>query len=403
MPNKYKQTEIGLLPSHWEVKKLGEIGKFTKGKGILKDELKEEGLPCIRYGEIYTKYNFNTSKLYSFISDDTSKLSQEISTGDVLMAGSGETIDEIGKAIAYLGTTKAYAGGDIIIFKPTNQNSLTISFLLESDSAKKQKRFMGQGNSVVHIYSSDLQKLKLPIPPLPEQQRIATILSTWDKAIDNVQYIIDNIQLRNKGLLNKLIMDNEQCIIGKKILTKLSDVFEESKIAGDENSSADKRITVRLNLKGIEKREFKGTEAEHATYFFKRKAGQFIYGKQNLHKGAFGIIPKELDGYESSSDIPTFDFKSGYDPKYILYYFSRPSFYEKLEDISTGTGSKRIQPKELFKVKIYAPPIKEQLKIVSILDTAKAELQHYQQKLAQLQLQKKGLMQLLLTGKIITV
>jgi type I restriction enzyme, S subunit len=183
----------------------------------------------------------------------------------------------------------------------------------------------------------------------------------------------------------------------------LSDVFEESKIAGDENSSADKRITVRLNLKGIEKREFKGTEAEHATYFFKRKAGQFIYGKQNLHKGAFGIIPKELDGYESSSDIPTFDFKSGYDPKYILYYFSRPSFYEKLEDISTGTGSKRIQPKELFKVKIYAPPIKEQLKIVSILDTAKAELQHYQQKLAQLQLQKKGLMQLLLTGKIITV
>jgi type I restriction enzyme, S subunit len=382
MPNKYKQTEIGLLPSHWEVKKLGEIGKFTKGKGILKDELKEEGLPCIRYGEIYTKYNFNTSKLYSFISDDTSKLSQEISTGDVLMAGSGETIDEIGKAIAYLGTTKAYAGGDIIIFKPTNQNSLTISFLLESDSAKKQKRFMGQGNSVVHIYSSDLQKLKLPIPPLPEQQRIATILSTWDKAIDNVQYIIDNIQLRNKGLLNKLIMDN---VNWKKFeLGTILDYEQPQDFLTNNFTDVETNIPVLTANKS------------------------FILGYTTDTKNIYNKVPVIIfDDFTTASRYIDFNFKIKSSAIKILSvkkgFHLKFTFY-LLQTIRTNIAEHKRRWISEFEDKVVKlPSIQEQTAIATILDTAQAELSSYQQKLAQLQLQKKGLMQVLLTGKVLTM
>jgi len=86
---------------------------------------------------------------------------------------------------------------------------------------------------------------------------------------------------------------------------KLGSLLTESKILS-ENPDTDKRLRVRLNMLGVEKRP-KTNDKEGATKYYKRKAGQFIYGKQNLHKGAFGIIPHELDGFESSLDIPAFD------------------------------------------------------------------------------------------------
>ena len=96
---------------------------------------------------------------------------------------------------------------------------------------------------------------------------------------------------------------------------KVKDFLIESKIEGIDDIN--KRLTVKLNLKGITIRESKTIEIEGATKQFIRKSGQFIYGKQNLHKGAFGIIPKELDGYLTSSDIPSFDFKKGIEPKWF--------------------------------------------------------------------------------------
>lgn len=105
---------------------------------------------------------------------------------------------------------------------------------------------------------------------------------------------------------------------------RLGQMLTESKIPITD-SNPQKRITVRLNLKGVEKREFKGTEAENATYFFVRSSGQFIYGKQNIHKGAFGIIPEELDGYESSQDIPASILI-----KDFILYFSFTFFQEKV-------------------------------------------------------------------------
>ncbi len=97
----YKDSPIGKIPSDWEVKTLGELGTFSKGKGILKEQVILEGLPCIRYGEIYTTYDFIIKDFKSFINEDVAKESNEIKKGDILFAGSGETAEEIGKAVAY--------------------------------------------------------------------------------------------------------------------------------------------------------------------------------------------------------------------------------------------------------------------------------------------------------------
>jgi len=170
-------------------------------------------------------------------------------------------------------------------------------------------------------------------------------------------------------------------------------VLIESRIPSIEND-VNKRITVRLNLKGIEKREVRGTESENATYFFQRKKGQFIYGKQNLHKGAFGLIPEELDGYESSQDIPSFDFNDGFSPEFFVQYLSQENIYTQLEKISTGTGSKRIHPKDFYKVKYPFPKnINEQQKIAYCLSSLDELITAHNDKLESLKNHKKGLLQ----------
>jgi type I restriction enzyme S subunit len=145
-------------------------------------------------------------------------------------------------------------------------------------------------------------------------------------------------------------------------IVKIGDILTESKIESVK-PDPNKRITVRLNMKGVEKRPYE-TGVEGATKYFVRKAGQFIYGKQNLFKGAFGIIPPELNEFESSSDIPTFDVSKECLPEWLYYYLKQGNYYLSLESIATGTGSRRIQPSRLFEVEIPMPEIKEQKQII---------------------------------------
>ena len=139
---------------------------------------------------------------------------------------------------------------------------------------------------------------------------------------------------------------------------RLGDVLTESKIIC-ENPNADRRIKVRLKVLGVEKRGLEN-EIEGATKQFIRKAGQFIYGKQNFHKGAFGIIPKELDGFESSSDLPAFDVSKECLPEWIFYFFKQGNYYLELSKIARGVATQRIHPDQIFDLKIPLPDIKTQ-------------------------------------------
>jgi type I restriction enzyme S subunit len=183
VPEGYRMSEVGVIPEDWEVKSLENIGLFKKGKNIPKKDLISEGVPCVLYGEIYTEYNFTSNKLNSFIPHAIAQQSTSINKGDILFAGSGETAEEIGKCFTYLGDEKACAGGDINIFCPLNDDSTFLGYLLNSVQVNKQKSNLGQGSSVVHIYSSSLKTILIPLPLLPEQQAIASALNDVDALI----------------------------------------------------------------------------------------------------------------------------------------------------------------------------------------------------------------------------
>jgi type I restriction enzyme S subunit len=418
----YKDSPLGKIPSDWEVKTLESVGHFSKGKGILKDQLTEIGLPCIRYGEIYTTYDFIVRNLKSFISVEVSKESQEIKNGDILFAGSGETTEEIGKSVAYIGDEKAYAGGDVIILSTFESiNAEWLSFALETNVARKQKRVLGQGNSVVHIYPRDLSKIKLLLPPLPEQTCIAEVLSTWDKAISNVLTTIEQVELRNKWLMQELLTGKRRLKgfekttgyhkteLGLKIpidwvIVKVKDIFKERKETSNNQTAFPLfSLTIEKGLTGK-------TDRYERSFLLKNKEENLykliypediLFNPMNLRFGA--ITKSKIDKVVSVSAY----YNSIYlnyinaDVDYFEYLFKTPVFINLYDRIAIGSliEKKRVHLSNFLELEIPLPNKGEQTSIAQVLQAADKEVQVLRSKLEKLKEQKKGLMQMLLTGK----
>lgn len=274
------------------------------------------------------------------------------------------------------------------ILPKENLNIHFIFYLLQTINLNKYKT----GSTIPHIYFKDYSIEKVKIPKYDEQKKIGILLKNLDAKIEILDNKLQMCQNFKKYLMQQIFTQKLRFDDNCQYKTKqVKDFLIESKIEGIDDIN--KRLTVKLNLKGITVRESKTIEIEGATKQFIRKTGQFIYGKQNLHKGAFGIIPKELDGYLTSSDIPSFDFKGGIEPKWFYYYFARKSFYEKLENLSTGTGSKRISPKEFLNIKIIVPEFKEQHKIVCLLEKFDEKINGISNQIVQMNMFKKSLLQ----------
>lgn len=171
-------TKVDVLP-------LSKLGKIFKGKGIAKSEVVETGLPCIRYGELYTKHHRIIRKYHSFITKESASKSIELKKGDVLLAGSGETISEIGKSASFIGAETVYAGSDIIIFRPDNMDEKYLGYLMNSILVRQQLNKVGTGATVMHIYGSDIEKIRVPIIDKDKQKEIG----------ENLEEIFRNITL----------------------------------------------------------------------------------------------------------------------------------------------------------------------------------------------------------------
>ena len=205
---------IGKIPAHWELKRVSNFGTFAKGKGIKKDEVLDFGLPCIRYGEIYTKYERVVYETISFINESSSLNSISVSKGCVLFAGSGETIVDIGKSIVWMGENTIYVGGDIITLKlHQNINPLYISYLLMTNFVQHQKSVAGKGEIIVHIYAKNIKEIKTPFPPISEQQKIVEFLDTQTKEIDEL------ILLEQKKIVT--LKEYRQALISEVVTGKI--------------------------------------------------------------------------------------------------------------------------------------------------------------------------------------
>lgn len=153
--------------------------QWYRGAGIKREEVGNEGMPCIRYGEIHTSYNIWFKDCISHTDETKQATKKYAEYGDILFAITSEDIPLVGNSVAYLGKEKIMVGGDIVVMKH-NQDPRYMAYALSTSDAIKQKGKGKVKSKVVHTNVPSLQEIVIPIPPMEEQQRIADILDRFD-------------------------------------------------------------------------------------------------------------------------------------------------------------------------------------------------------------------------------
>lgn len=289
------------------------------------------------------------------------------------------------------------------MYKP-KENILDLKFILYLFLTERGKYFLenaspgGAGRNKT-LGQKAFDELEVKIPSINEQEKISGFLSEFDDLIFRLDSKINYLKEYKKGLCQKLFSGE------KRFKNENGQVFQDWKTISlgkvlsipvkekPEIIDRSKIFTVKLHRKGISKSKNTENLSLGATYYI-RKAGQFIYGKQNLFNGAFGIVPLQFDNGLTSGDIPTLDIDNNkIDSRYLIQYLGRETYYSKLEAIASGTGSKRIHEKALLGLKIKLPSLEEQKKIADLLDNVDNEIQHFNNKLKSIIRYRKGLLQ----------
>ncbi len=346
----------------------------------------ENTIKIIR-GERITKHQISNSDTYPVMS------------GGKSMMGYYNKFNRLSNTI----TMCQYGAAGFVNFIKTNfwANDVCISFIpcekldnlfLYYLMSFMQKYWYSLVNKHATPHSISIDKIAKTIfssPTLLEQQKIAHFFSLLDKRIEKMERKLELYEIKMKYYLSKMFVK------GNKELPELrfkefSDVWCENKISYffKENkkikNNFGKRLSVKLNFNGIEERKFKASERIGATNQYIRNAGEFIYGKQNIHKGSIGIIPNCFDGYVSSGDIPSF-FKIK-EINTSFFYFYIMVICCDFESYMTGTGSKRLKS-EAFLNFLFKSPTKydEQRKIsiffekhLKIIESIKEDIKYFE-------------------------
>ena len=242
------------IPESWEWARASSLGKMIRGKGIKRTETVDHGLPCVRYGEIYTSYNIVFSETKSFISPSLDKACLHFSSGDIIFTLTGENNVDIAKAVAYCGDIPVAAGGDMAFWTAHGMNPLYLVYYMASPYCIEQKRRTATGDIIVHISTDKVGGFMVPVPPIEEQDRIVKKLQTIEHHLEKYKESESTLEALNKSFpeqLKKSILqmavqgklveqdpnDEPASILLERIHAEKERLIAEGKIKRDKNES----------------------------------------------------------------------------------------------------------------------------------------------------------------------
>ncbi len=187
-----------------EMKTLGEIGTFIRGSGIQKSDFVDEGFGCIHYGQIHTKYGLSATETISKVNESLYKKSKKAVKGDVVLATTSEDAEGVAKPVAWLGNESIAVSGDAYIFHH-DQNGKFMAYQFASHRFCLFKIAHATGAKVVRISGDSMAKFTFPLPSIEEQQRIVSILDTFESSIANLEQQLAQRERQYEYYRNKLL------------------------------------------------------------------------------------------------------------------------------------------------------------------------------------------------------
>lgn len=421
----YKKTKLGWIPEEWEIFEFGEIFNFSKSYSFSRNDLvskKKNGeLFYFHYGDIHSGFsvdiidlkNGNLHNVPYLKSDRKINKPEYLEEGDLIIADVSEDYEGVGKCIEVgkVSPKSAVAGLHTIVArdkKGKTKKRFRINILRNQIVSREVKK-IATGASVKGISKSELKKLKVIIPPLSEQQKIAEILSTWDEAIQTLQKLISAKKKHKKALMLQLLS-------GKKRFKEFEGEWEEVKLKQIVNRvterNKDEKIQNVLTISAqnglISQGDYykKSVASKNLSNYFAIKKGDFAYNKSYSDGYPFGAI-KRLEDYSEGVLSPLYICfrvsQKNIDIKYLSQFFEygglNHGIFRIAREGARNHGLLNVSLSDFFDLKLSIPSYEEQTKIGGVLNKADEEIKALKEKRDALQAQKKGLMQQLLTGR----
>ena len=322
----------------------------------------------------------------------------KLQKNDLLFARTGASV---GKTYLYRESDgEVYYAGFLI--RARLRNSYDGNFIFQQTLTEKYKQFIeiiSQRSGQPGVNGKEYGEWNVGMTTYHEQSAISSLFRTLDDLLASYKDNLANYQSLKATMLSKMFPKAGQTVPEIRLdgfkgdwkKDTLEPYLTESRISGDTGLTA-KKITVKLWGKGVVEKEEKYAGSSNTQYFI-RKAGQFIYSKLDFQNQAFGIIPNELDGYQSTLDLPTFDIQN-IDPKFLLEYVMRREFYEYQGLIANGSRkAKRIHPEDFLDMPVRIPSLEEQQAIGSYFSSLDNLINSHQEKISQIETLKKKLLQ----------
>ena len=421
---------LGEVPAHWEVRRLGQIGAFAKGRGGSKDDEVSMGVPCVRYGDLYTTHEHFIQESRAAIPERLADKYTPIRFGDILFAASGETLDEIGKSAVNLMTSEARCGGDVLIFRCKRRaDAKYMGYATGTRSATVQKARMGRGITVMHIYGDQLKRLVVTIPPLAEQTAIVRFLDYLDRRIRRY------IQAKEK--LIALLEEQKQAVIHQAVTGQIDvrtgrpyPAYKESGVEWlGEIPEHWERRRLKSILRVVDRRSSAGAETllslrrdhgvvVYAEHFSHPPQGKSLVGFKlvvtdqlvvNRLQANNGLVFRSGLGGLVSPDYSVFEAKSPVQMQYLSDVLRavtyRAHFRREATGLGTGTaGFLRLYDDKFLATPVYLPSRGEQARILDWTANVAARTEELilreRQQLSRIEELRTRLMADVVTGKL---
>lgn len=407
-----------MVPNGWDFKELAEVCSKPISYGIVQTGPEvNEGIPCVRVVDL-TKQKLKTSEMILTSQEIHQSYKKTIlQKNELMMALRGEIglIRIVTDNLVGINITRGIAR---LAPKINYIDPNYLLWAMRSSHVKNDLMRKAGGSALQEIALTALRKVKVPVPPLPEQRKIAKILSTWDKAISNTERLIDNSKQQKKALMQQLLTGKKRLLddSGKPFEGEWEDLYlhEVAKIIV---SPVDKKIIegeipvelcnytdVYYNSRITKSLDFmKATAKQSEIDKYTLQVNDVIITKDSETPGDIAIpalVSEDLGGtvcgYHLAIIRPNSRIVEG---AYLNYLFSMPKTRYYFFTLATGATRFGLSVGGINKAHFTLPPLEEQQKIASVLTSSDKEIELLEQQLADLKQEKKALMQQLLTGK----
>lgn len=358
-------------PNGVEFKKLGEIGQLVRGNGLPKTAFTATGVGAIHYGQIYTYYGISTTETISFVAPDTAAKLVKVNPGDIIITNTSENLEDVGKAVAWLGDKQIVTGGHATVLKH-RQEPKYIAYWLQSSGFQVQKRKLATGTKVIDLSAKSLANIEIPVPPVEVQRMIVHVLDLFTELEAKLEEELEARQLQYRHYRDLLFASCETTGLQRTPLGELG-TFIRGRRFTKADVTADGIPAIHYGEIYTHYGVATNSTVSHVRYDL---ANQLRYAQAgDVIFTAVGEVVEDmakavawLGNEQVAIHDDTFLFRGTLNPKFVSYFAQTSDFHAQKNKYVARAKVKRLSGESLAKIMIPVPSREKQDEIVAVLD-----------------------------------